>query len=98
MDVGYKQTFYAPDTPEVVAFIDQICGKDLNIKSFSHREIMIKTIEECKEKCEGVYFELPKSGLKSLKYTIYTNRIKLRTDLRYVTDSLDTSFSRKYIK
>ncbi|XP_037819690.1 ATP-binding cassette sub-family A member 3 [Lucilia sericata] len=93
VEVGHKQTFYAPDTPEVVTFMEQICGSDLNIQTFSHRETMMKTIEECKERCEGVYFEFPKVGEKTLKYTIYTNRMKLRTDQRYVTDSLDTSFS-----
>lgn len=98
VEVGQKQSFYAPDTPEVVALMEEICGSDLNIIKFSHRETMMKTIEECKERCEGVYFEVPKAGEKTIKYTIYTNRMKIRTDRKYVTDSLDESFSRKCLK
>ncbi|TMW41369.1 hypothetical protein DOY81_013551 [Sarcophaga bullata] len=96
VELARRQTFYAPDTHEVFAFIEEICGSDLNIKSFSHRETMMTAIEECKERCEGVYFQLPTNGEHRINYTIYTNRIKLRTDQRYVTDTLDASFSRKF--
>ena len=96
VEVAHTQTFYAPDTPEVRAFMEEICGSDLNIKLFSHRETIMTAIEECKERCEGVYFELPINGGNGINYTIYTNRIKLRTDQRYVTDTLDASFSRKF--
>lgn len=76
--------------------MEQICGNDLHIQSFSHRETLRKAVEECRERCEGVYIEFPKDNGKTLKYTIFTNRMKIRTDQRYVTDSLDASFSRKY--
>lgn len=92
--MAHRQTFYGPDTPEVNSFMEEICGNSLNIKSFSHRETMMTAIEECKERCEGVYFELPSNDDK-INYSIYTNRIKLRTDQKYVTDTIDGSFSRK---
>lgn len=91
------QTFFAPDTPEVVNFMEQKCGSILEMKGFTHVEAMVKTIEECKENCVGVHFQFPENGdqSKDLEYTIFTNRMKLDPKERYVTDSLDGSFSRK---
>ncbi|XP_011295390.1 ATP-binding cassette sub-family A member 17 isoform X2 [Musca domestica] len=90
------QTFFAPDTAEVISFMEEKCGSPLEMKGFSHTEAMVKTIEECKDSCVGVQFKFPIEGNKttpSLEYIIYTNRMKLHPEHRYVTDSLDSSFS-----
>lgn len=94
------QTFYAPDSPEVIAFVEQKCGTAPEIKGFTHVESMVKTVEECKKNCIGVHFRFANGTgqhekRNSIEYTIYTNRLKLPTKQRYVTDSLDASFSRK---
>ncbi|XP_073824278.1 engulfment ABC Transporter in the ovary [Musca autumnalis] len=96
------QTFFAPETAEVLAFMEEKCGSPLEMKGFAHVEAMVKTIEECKENCVGVQFEFPNERNKTgntFEYTIYTNRMKLHPKHRYVTDSLDGSFSqsRDYI-
>ncbi|XP_075151288.1 engulfment ABC Transporter in the ovary isoform X2 [Haematobia irritans] len=93
-------TFFSPDTPEVINFMEQKCGSIGEMKGFAHVEAMVKTVEECKENCVGVHFKFPsKDGEKTLEYTIYTNRMKLSPKEHYVTDSLDGSFSqsRDYI-
>lgn len=79
--------------------MEQKCGVNMNIKSFAHRETMVKAIEECKENCVGVYFEFPSEAqqTKRIQYTIYTNRMKLPTDQQYVTDRLDATYSRKWM-
>lgn len=71
-----------------------MCGVNKHIKRFSHPQIMVKHIEECTEYCVGVYFHKFEST-RPLKYTIYTNRMKLKTEQRYVTDNLGSSYSRK---
>ncbi|KAL9874745.1 phospholipid-transporting ATPase ABCA3-like isoform 1-T1 [Glossina fuscipes fuscipes] len=90
--IVHSQTFYSPNTTEVNTFITKMCGVDKHIKRFSHPQIMVKHIEECKEYCVGVYFHNFTSS-RPLEYTIYTNRMKLKTEQRYVTDSLGSSYS-----
>uniref|UniRef100_A0A1B0A5P0 ABC transporter domain-containing protein n=1 Tax=Glossina pallidipes TaxID=7398 RepID=A0A1B0A5P0_GLOPL len=88
----HSQTFYSPNTTEVNNFITKMCGVNKHIKRFSHPQIMVKHIEECTEYCVGVYFHEFVST-RPLKYTIYTNRMKLKTEQRYVTDNLGSSYS-----
>ncbi|XP_013113812.2 ATP-binding cassette sub-family A member 2 [Stomoxys calcitrans] len=90
------QTFFAPETPEVINFMEQKCGSAVEMKGFAHVEAMVKTVEECKENCVGVHFRFPQKsegGNKTLEYIIYTNRVRLSPKERYVTDSVDGSFS-----
>uniref|UniRef100_A0A1A9V1P9 ABC transporter domain-containing protein n=1 Tax=Glossina austeni TaxID=7395 RepID=A0A1A9V1P9_GLOAU len=90
--IVHSQTFYSPNTTEVNSFITKICGVNKHIKRFSHPQVMVKHIEECTEYCMGIYFhKFISTG--PLKYTIYTNRMKLKTEQRYVTDNLGSSYS-----
>lgn len=97
MDSSHVGSFYSPNSTKVNQIMDHMCGPDVFDQGFNQLPLMIKYIQACKDECYGVYFHEDENGTSSssiMTYTIYTNSMKLSTDQRYITDSLQPAFSR----